>query len=230
MRINQLIGKGNRENNQDFICVKQLKSGAFLCMIADGMGGYEKGNEAAKIVTENIFLNLCDSKNLTEKIIQKAVQKADLAIREFNAINNIRSGATIGGVIIENGIAHIFWVGDVMVYYIKNGSISFQTKIHSLKNSLLGYDALVNDESLEKYNHIVTRSLSGKPVDSIIGYTSCHFFEDDVCIICSDGLYNTISINEFLNIEEDRKFFTSIEKELGKEAQDNFSLIHIKNS
>ena len=228
MRINQLIGKGNRETNQDFICVKQLKSGATLCMIADGMGGYEKGNEAAKIVAEKIYLNLSDSKNLNKKIIQKAVQKADLAIRQFNTINNIKSGATIGGVIIENEIAHIFWVGDVMVYHIKNGNIYFQTKTHSLKNSLFEYDALENVGSLDKYNHIVTRSLSGKSVELIIGYTSCHFFEDDICIICSDGFYNTISINEFLSLEDDRKLLTLIEKQLEKDAQDNFSLIHIK--
>src|SRR5690606_33332119 len=134
MEITQLTGKGSRKVNQDFICTKQLESGAFLCMIADGMGGYERGDEAAEIVSESIFHNLRDAKDLNIQIIQEAVRKADIAIKEFNGANCIKSGATIGGVIVENDDLHVFWAGDVMVYHINKGEVSYQTKSHSLKD------------------------------------------------------------------------------------------------
>src|SRR5690606_32861401 len=123
MEAKQLTGTGKRDSNQDFICIDRLESGASFFLIADGMGGYEKGDEAAKIVSENIFtfLNYVDSIN--EKKIQQAVQKANLAIKQFSIKNNIKSGATVGGIIVEEDIAHIFWVGDVMVYQINKDNV-----------------------------------------------------------------------------------------------------------
>jgi protein phosphatase len=55
MKMQQITGTGKRESNQDFICIDKLESGASFFLIADGMGGYDRGDEAAKIVSENIF-------------------------------------------------------------------------------------------------------------------------------------------------------------------------------
>jgi len=84
MDVKQLTGIGKRDSNQDFIYIDRLESGASFFLIADGMGGYEKGDEAARIVSENIFtfLNFVGSTN--EQNIQKTVQKANLAIKQFN--------------------------------------------------------------------------------------------------------------------------------------------------
>jgi serine/threonine protein phosphatase PrpC len=128
MQIQQLTGKGKRETNQDFICVNKLESGASFFLIADGMGGYEKGDEAAKITTENIFTFLNYVETINEKNIKQAVQKANLAIKQFNTENIIKSGATIGGIIVEKGTVHIFWVGDIKVSQINNDKVLFQTK------------------------------------------------------------------------------------------------------
>ena len=46
-----------------------------LFLIADGMGGYEKGDEAARIVTENIFTFLNFVGSINKQNIQQAVQK-----------------------------------------------------------------------------------------------------------------------------------------------------------
>lgn len=76
MQIQQLTGKGKRETNQDFICVNKLESGASFFLIADGMGGYEKGDEAAKITTENIFTFLNCVKNINEQNITTSCSKS----------------------------------------------------------------------------------------------------------------------------------------------------------
>lgn len=227
MQIQQLTGTGKRETNQDFICIDRLESGASFFLIADGMGGYEKGDEAAKIVSENIFtfLNYVDSIN--EQNIQQAVQKANLAIKQFNVKNNIKSGATIGGIIVEEGIAHIFWVGDVMVYQINNNKILFQTKSHTLVNSLLESESIKEEKSLERYKHIVTRSISGKPSESSIGYKSVQFSEYDLFIICSDGVHNTISIEQFLLFLNQKNGIQELESKFLKKTQDNYSIITI---
>lgn len=72
------------------------------------MGGYEKGDEAARIVTENIFTFLNFVGSINKQNIQQAVQKANLAIKQFNSKNNIKSGATIGGIIVVENTVHLF--------------------------------------------------------------------------------------------------------------------------
>lgn len=227
MQIHQLTGKGKRETNQDFICVNKLESGASFFLIADGMGAYEKGDEAAKITTENIFTFLNYVESINEQNIQQAVQKANLAIKQFNTKNNIKSGATIGGIIVEKDIVHIFWIGDVMVYQINKDKVLFQTKSHTLVNSLLESDNLREEKSLDKYKHIVTRSISGKSSEPNIGYESKTFSKDDLFIICSDGLHNLISIEQLLVFINQKNYLQELERQILKEAQDNYSIITI---
>ena len=227
MQIQQLTGIGKRESNQDFICIDRLESGAHFFLIADGMGGYEKGDVAAKIISENIFTFLNHVENISEQNIQQAVQKANLAIKQFNIKNNIKSGATIGGVIVDKNSSHVFWVGDVMVYQINKDEVLFQTKSHTLVNSLLESDRIKEENSLERYQHIVTRSVSGKPSESNIGYHSTVFSQDDLFIICSDGVHNTISIEQIILFLNQKNGVQELESKFLKNTQDNYSIITI---
>lgn len=228
MQIQHLTGKGKRESNQDFICIDRLESGASFFLIADGMGGYEKGDEAAKIISENIFTFLNYVESINEQNIQKAVQKANLAIKQFNDKNNIKSGATIGGVIVVENIAHVFWIGDVMVYQISKEKVLFKTKSHTLVNRLLESDNIKEEKSLEKYKHIVTRSISGKLSESSIGYQSVQFSEEDTFIICSDGVHNMMSIEQVLVYSSQENGLQELECQFLSEAQDNYSVIIVK--
>ena len=227
MQIKRLTGIGKRESNQDFICIDRLDSGASFFLIADGMGGYEKGDEAARIVSENIFTFLNYVESVNEQNIQKAVQKANLAIKQFNIKNDIKSGATIGGVIVYKNTSHIFWVGDVMVYQINKDKVLFQTKSHTLVNSLLESNSIKEEKTLEKYKHIVTRSVSGKPCESNIGYHSTVFSQDNLFIICSDGVHNKISIEQFLLFLNQKNGIQELESKFLKNTQDNYSIITI---
>ncbi|MBC8645353.1 PP2C family protein-serine/threonine phosphatase [Flavobacterium lindanitolerans] len=229
MKVQQLTGTGKRESNQDFICINRLESGASFFLIADGMGGYDRGDEAAKIVSENIFTFLNYVDNINEQNIQQAVQKANLAIKQFNVKNNIKSGATIGGIIVEKNISHIFWIGDVMVYQINKDKVLFQTKSHTLINSLLESNSIKEEKSLERYKHIVTRSITGKPSESSIGYQSIEFSEEDSFIICSDGVHNNISIEQILVYTCQENGLQKLERQFLKEAQDNFTIITIQD-
>ncbi|WP_026726991.1 PP2C family protein-serine/threonine phosphatase [Flavobacterium denitrificans] len=227
MKTEQLTGKGKRETNQDFVCIDRLKSGASFFLIADGMGGYEKGDEAARIVSENIFTFLNYVESINEQSIQQAIQKANLAIKQFNLKNSIKSGATIGGIIVDKDISHVFWVGDVMVYKTRKDKVLYQSKGHTLVNSMLESRSIKEEKSLERYKHIVTRSISGKPSESSIGYQSIQFLEGDIFIICSDGVHNIISIEQILVLGIQENGLQELERRFIKEAQDNYSIIFV---
>ncbi|WMC07957.1 PP2C family protein-serine/threonine phosphatase [Elizabethkingia anophelis] len=227
MEVKQLTGIGKRESNQDLIYVDKLESDASFFLIADGMGGYEKGDEASRIVTENIFTFLNYVDRINEQNIQQAVQKANLAIKQFNSKNNIKSGATIGGIIVVENTVHLFWIGDVMIYQINKENVLFQTRSHTLVNSLLETESIKEEKSLEKYKHIVTRSISGKPSESSIGYQLIQFSKDDSFIICSDGVHNTVSLEQILMYINQENGLQQLEREFLKDSQDNYSIITI---
>lgn len=150
-----------------------------------------------------------------------------MTIKQFNTKNSIKSGATIGGIIVEKDIVHIFWIGDVMVYQINNDKVLFQTKSHTLVNSLLESGNLKEEKSLDKYKHIVSRSICGKSSEPSIDYQSKTFSKDDLFIICSDGLHNLISIEQLLVFIHQKNGLQELEHQFLMEAQDNYSIITI---
>ena len=54
MNIISHTGIGARKENQDIILISELQNDMSLYLVVDGMGGYENGYEAAKIITEAI--------------------------------------------------------------------------------------------------------------------------------------------------------------------------------
>ena len=227
MKIQKFTGQGKRSTNQDLISISTLKSGANFFLIADGMGGYDRGDEAAGIISGNIFTYLNYVENINEQTIQEAIQKANLAIKQFNKSNDIKSGATLGGIIIDNDKLHFFWVGDVMILRIGKEEVYFQTKSHTLVNSLLESSLETDEKSLEKYKHIVTRSVSGKPSESQISYNSFSISDEDQVIICSDGVHNTLSIDQIIFEANKNDHLEGIKKLLEENSKDNYSLILI---
>ncbi|SNY95265.1 PP2C family protein-serine/threonine phosphatase [Flagellimonas pacifica] len=223
---------GKRKTNQDVICESSLGSGTDLYIIADGMGGYDNGRLAASMTVDSISTFLSTLKEINEESIQKAVNKANLVIRQFQELNQSRLGATIGGVIVENNLARCFWVGDVKILRYSDSKLNFESKSHNLFNETSD-DATSNiSEIKSKYSHIVTRSVQGNLRKSYVSYQELELNDKtDKLIICSDGLHNIIdghSIEYLLkNSKSSDEVIEKIRNRLKMEAEDNASLIFV---
>ena len=68
--------KGKRDINQDLILEYTSIDGSYLFAVIDGMGGYESGEIAAKIVGENIETYLSTVGTIDAFHIQKAINKS----------------------------------------------------------------------------------------------------------------------------------------------------------
>jgi serine/threonine protein phosphatase PrpC len=222
--------KGKRKENQDVVLVNALNATHTLYLIADGMGGYERGAQAAKIVAESIFVHLSTLKDINSKDIQKAVNKANLAIRQSKKDTHEKMGATVGGVILSNNTALCFWVGDVKTFQFRDNKLCFETSPHTLMNEIKANGSITDIEQLSKYKHVVTRSVQGDITLSEIDLVELESLMDkDVLVICSDGVHDILT---GINVAQ---IFTAtptletaldlIETRLLAEAQDNFSLI-----
>ena len=222
--------KGKRKNNQDYLFSKSINPDCILNMVVDGMGGYEYGDVASKLVAENIHTYLSTINDISEKEIQKAVNKSNLIIKQKSDDLNAKIGATLGGAIISKDKAFLFWVGDVKIIHLRNNKLLFETHSHTLINQMINNGSVINN--LERYKHVVTRSVSGSIKESII---DCHLVNNllpkDIIIIYSDGvsdILNSYQINNvFKSAASVQEGVSEVEMLCNIEAKDNFSMIAI---
>ena len=233
MKYNTLTHIGKREVNQDVILIKNIDPDTYLYIIADGMGGYDNGEVAAKAATESISTFLSNIDKINKETIQKAINKANLAVRQLQEKNNSQMGTTLGAVIISKNIAKCFWVGDVKILQYSEGKLAFESKSHNLLNEISENDAFKETFNSSKYSHIVTRSIQGNVKKSVISYQELMVNENDQLIICSDGVHNIVDSQTMLflmnNIEDSNSFIHHLNERLKDESDDNASLVYIKN-
>ena len=222
--------KGNRKSNQDYLFSKSINPDCNLYMVVDGMGGYEYGDIASKLVAENIHTYLSTVNNISEKEIQKAVNKSNLIIKQKSDDLNTKIGATLAGAVIYKNAAFLFWVGDVKILHFKNNELSFESHSHTLINQMIDNGNTIN--KIERYKHVVTRSVSGSIRESEI---DCHVISNllpnDLIMIYSDGIsdiLNSYQINSvFKSVTSVQEGICEVEILCNVEAKDNFSMMVI---
>ncbi|WP_312136161.1 serine/threonine-protein phosphatase [Sphingobacterium sp.] len=216
---------GKRKSNEDAVLVKELHPNSLFAIIADGMGGYEYGDKAAELIIGNLltYLSALNNNSYSKNDIENAIKKANLAIKHFNDKKNVKSGATMAGAIINNETTLIFWVGDVQVDLFKGGELVYKTQPHTLIQDLKKQLDVVPIEMIQKYNHVVTKSISGKREVIDFGYQEFKNTDYDILIISSDGVHNCINTSQLLN-----KVLIEINEILELNAYDNNSYIILK--
>ena len=218
MKVFKYSNIGNREQNQDYLVSTKLGQDSSLHLVADGMGGYDCGDIASKIVGDSYVYGL--SRNMS---IEDATREASNNIQiERRNLGVAKIGSTVAGVLICGMKATIFWAGDSRVYLFRNKEQLFQTEDHSILNELSRKRKLSFEER-ERYGHIITRSIMGNADDRV---DTCEMTlqEGDELLICSDGLYNDCPIDYLIDTLREDRF--DIDKQ-NDGFTDNHSLIYI---
>ncbi|GMQ28067.1 PP2C family serine/threonine-protein phosphatase [Algoriphagus confluentis] len=219
---------GKRETNQDLILEYTSFDGTYLFSVIDGMGGYEYGEIASKLVSENILAYLSTIKTIDAYHIQKAINKSNLAIRQRKNGLQMGMGATIGGIIIKETYIIYFWIGDVKILHFRNKKLLFESLPHSLVNKLIESGSITEGTQLSKFRHVVTRSIQGNLENSQAEIHSSSFKPDtDLIFICSDGVHDqleSLQVENLLNkVETPLAFKEALEEKLLIVASDNFT-------
>lgn len=222
--------KGKRETNQDYVLYEMVNDQTHLALIADGMGGYDYGDLAAKLVANSVLTYLSTVGKITKSEIQKAINKANLAIRQLNQDKQTKSGATVGGIIFNSTEATAFWVGDVKIMHFKEKKLITESTPHTLMNQIIRNGSIKDPEQIARYKHVVTQSVQGDTKRSQIEtITFDDLSHNDLFIVCSDGVHDLIDglqiqqkLNSAVTVDE---ALSQIEERLLEEAKDNFSLV-----
>ena len=195
-----------RKSNQDAVDGGIINDNVMWAVLCDGMGGANGGNVASEIavqtVKENIgFFDPKASEYKSETFLTEIVEKANGTIyhKQRKDENLMGMGTTMELVIAVNGRAMIAHVGDSRTYLVQNNRIIQITVDHSMVQELVNRGEITAEQARVHPNkNYITRAVGVYPyIES--DYIEIPFGQDDVIILCSDGLSNYISNECMLN-------------------------------
>ena len=184
--------------------VKEV-SQPFLAAVFDGMGGEAKGEYASEIAAsaaKELYTRTCKSGcDDFEQEANRFVTLANNRIRNFLEENRCGTGgSTVAAVIVKNGIAYPFSMGDSRIYLLRSGKLLQISKDHTLAQKKVDANIYTPEEAMRSYDsHKLTKFLG---VDCDMEGLEAEYYDsvciqnDDMLLLCSDGLYDEVSDKE----------------------------------
>lgn len=216
MKIVAKTDKGNvRENNQDAYACGEFSNEVVWSVVCDGMGGEAGGNIASalavKVVSDRINASYRDNMRDSSVInmLDSALSAANVEVYDFaEAQPDLKGmGTTVVCAIVRDGQAFIAHAGDSRAYIVNNGNIRQITTDHSLVQDLLSKGKITEQEAENHPNkNLITRAVGvDKYID--IDFEHIDLEDDDIILLCTDGLSNYVSNDEILDIMSDGKYY-----------------------
>ena len=203
------LGLKRKINEDSFLA----DEGMGLFMVLDGIGGHLAGEVASKLglnaIKENVMRSLTDKRFAGSQISSREIQilNESLVLANkviYEAANSQPEysgmGTTVASLLLGVKNIAIAHVGDSRIYLIRENSIERLTEDHSLvveqlKRGVISAEEAENSEM----KNIITRALGAEElltptVDELIP------FDNDLFLICSDGLTDLVTDGELLEI------------------------------
>ena len=233
------IGK-KRQLNQDFVYSTDEAVGKLnnLYIVADGMGGHNAGDFASKYAVETVVREIKGSVETKPfRILGKSIRVANelirLKARENIALNGMGTTIVVASIDEEHQL-EVANVGDSRLYIIRDNEIRQITRDHSLVEEMVRMGGM-NRESARNHpdKNIITRAIGAR--DSIeVDFFQEELNENDLVLMCSDGLTNMLTDEEILNICNSKSDLNDIASELIDQAnknggKDNIAVVLIRD-
>ena len=190
-------------------------------LLADGMGGHERGAEASatalKVIKEYFrpelvseeLLDITGGSGIPSEIlcfsslVDKAVNKANAILYTRNRDEGLERymGTTLAGLIPIDG-QYVLWfhVGDSRVYRWRDSLLKLITTDHSARSEWISKGR----NGPQPAKNIITRAIG--PKEAVSAETEWdNWQQDDTYILCSDGLSDMITedqISQIVNTEK----------------------------
>jgi serine/threonine protein phosphatase PrpC len=233
------VGRARKVNEDAFL----LAPDHGFVAVADGMGGYQRGDVAAELACNVIKETIATHKHVVDlfrrapsdatksavrTMLDSAVQKACKEVHEA-AIAMIgkggRMGTTMDIVLYAGNSAFIAHVGDGRVLLLRGGEIHQLTQDHTLAAQQAAGGGAVADLS---GRNVITRALGVFP-NVLVDALAFDLNVGDRIVVCSDGLYRYVDEAEILDEVPKSSVAAVVDRLIGMANQrggrDNISVV-----
>lgn len=197
------IGK-KRSVNQDYLYCNENAVGKFpnLFVVADGMGGHRAGDYASRLCVNKVIEAVEASSMVTPvSIFDEAIEFANRAVYGEASENEEYEGmgTTFVGAVLYDKTLYVANIGDSRLYVLSD-KLRQITEDHSLVEEMVKNGEIKKDEARSHPNkNIITRAL-GTNKTVVADYFELNLKEDDIVLLCSDGLTNMVEDEEIAHI------------------------------
>ena len=196
-----------RSNNEDSYLYWEPESDELfrrkgrLAVVADGMGGYEGGQEASRLAVETVRyvydeqFNGDPQTSLTAGL-QTAHQTIQRYAEEHPQFTGM--GTTCTALAIVDHQLYFGHIGDSRLYFSRGSELSRLTRDHSYVGRLVE-TGIVKSEDAEFHpqRHILTAALgSGREITPDTPEHPIRLQDGDQLILCTDGLWSVVGEQE----------------------------------
>lgn len=231
-----------RSNNEDSYFAKKYSDEVSLYIVADGLGGYEGGEIASRLLTikmsryfeEHLNDDLNDESIVSDILltaldkINGEIYKMEKSSPKYNGM-----GTTIVLVAVIYNKVYYLSVGDSRLYYISNdrNSIKQITEDDTYVNTLLKTNA-IEQKDVENHpqKHVLTKAIGVfKDIK-----TELHALNETsgYLLLCTDGLTNMLDNEAILQVLQMKKFENTADEYIKKANEnggvDNTTVVVIK--
>ena len=200
-----------RDHNEDYLgyalpaTPAQVRTHGWMFVLADGVGGHEKGEVASKTAVETMIAGFHDAKDgeSHSAVLQRLVQQSNTRIFEA-AVTGGRTSAGMATTIVACALRYdrvsVAHVGDSRCYLIRNGKAAQVTRDHTFASEQVRLGLVTAQEAADgETNHILSRSLGPEMVANV-ETNDYQIFAGDVLLLCSDGLHGLVDASEMAAI------------------------------
>jgi serine/threonine protein phosphatase PrpC len=188
-----------RKSNQDFVETFKNKAQVTLAIVCDGMGGHQGGDVASSMAVSHLGHNFIstdfDNSEIAKKWIEVQLNSENETIIKtadhFNDLNGMGTTIVLAFVFANDSL--IVHLGDSRAYFYSNGDFKQVTEDHSLVNELVKLGQITKEQAkTHPQKNIITQALG---VSSTINpeFTHLELSADDIILLCTDGLTNSLS-------------------------------------
>jgi serine/threonine protein phosphatase PrpC len=205
-----------RTDNEDSWLIDETKSAYSLYVVCDGVGGHAGGEIASRTAADEVKDFFSKNSTVLPKLnaseitalIERAVQMASAKVYALAEKDPTKKGmgTTLVLLLVVGAKAFVGHVGDSRVYLVRNGKQHLLTEDHSVVADQLKRGMIKKeDASRSMFAHVITRAVGLQEwveVDTLALDT----IPGDQFLLCSDGLCDYFSGEEFLQYTKTARF------------------------
>lgn len=240
MQVGFKTDRGLRRQNNEDACFILPSDRVYV--VADGVGGGNAGEIASRTAVSQIAgyidrnpLEPTDDKYKIANYFQTCLDQVNRHIFDMANKHDANHGmaTTIVVVYTDRGKAYISNVGDSRAYLFRDGQLTQLTEDHTYVNTLVKAGILTPEEAEhDERKNVITRALGAEPAVEP-DFFQVDILEDDVILMCTDGLYDELSEEEIIDVLEEHMTMSATSAELVLRANlngghDNITVVSLR--